>query len=232
MDRLKRADTVGVAWGSTVSGVVKALEVLGGSAARRSRPVQFVPVCGEVLGMAPTERSASALADELNKILNDGRGKRITLGGVPALIPMTPQDSDVLAARKFIEHVEGFAAVFGMPGWRRRGRPWIERLDAILTSFSDSSQPQGFWDKELAVSGNLRMRKLRGSVVGDIAGALIPRNRQSRAALADIDARWLGITIEQIAQCASRARVTGQPGVIIVAHPAAQEAEHRGAWRS
>jgi DNA-binding transcriptional regulator LsrR (DeoR family) len=73
--------------------------------------------------------------------------------------------------------------------------PWIDRVDAILTSISTEERPLGFDDDRLIRAAGIRRERLNDLVIGDLCGIVIPRpnlDSQSKSEIENIMARWTG----------------------------------------
>ena len=211
---LVEASALGVAWGENVGAVVQELKASCPAPPRANSPVQCVPLIGEPLGRAISRFSSSRLAADLDQVLNGGNEHSLSLALVPALIPQGFSNEEVAAIREFISYVPAYREVFGgKNGMRDDGsEPWVRRLDAILTSVSPADRPLGFDHDSMVKSARLSRTQLLEAVIGDICGALIPRNGYERQ-VEQINQFWNGITLEDIRRCREQA----SPGVIVVA---------------
>jgi DNA-binding transcriptional regulator LsrR (DeoR family) len=216
------SDTVGVSWGGTLENCVSGIESLQ-RVAPASRPVTFVPVCGEPLGRIPDGSSASMLARKLDEMVNGGTSHSLSLSGVPFLIPTKFEGSRKKAVEDLIDCVKGYGAIFGERGERgTKGRPLVRRLSMVLTSVGVTGQPFGFGGERQVNSTGLTTAMLRKLAISDISGALLERDnlgRDDSAELARIRDHWTGIHVEQIRACAERARAGAKntPGVVALA---------------
>lgn len=211
---LVEANTLGVAWGETVGAVVQELKASCPAPPRANSPVQCVPLIGEPVGRAISRFSSSRLAEDLDQTLNGANEHSLSLALVPALIPLEFSDEKVAAIKDFFAYVPAYCEVFGgKDGMRDDGsEPWVRRLDAILTSVSTAERPLGFDHDSMVKSARLSRTRLFEEVIGDICGALIPRNGYEQN-VEHINQFWNGITLEDIRRCRERA----SPGVVVIA---------------
>jgi DNA-binding transcriptional regulator LsrR (DeoR family) len=250
-ERIRRADRIGVAWGSTLSRVVDGVARAGypwvGEAIR-----QFVPVSGEPMLYAPSEYTASAIARRLDAIVNgpvarqavdrdasQENERRLALTGVPAFIPadvhellqelddLTPDEHAVLA-RHFGRALQRFFEQ-SSPAYQRiftQEEPLVDCLDMLLTSAGGSRRLMGFCNDELRKLGKITHEELERLIVGDLGGVLLPRHDASDGDLAKVralGAMWTGITYQQLERIAQRAAQHHHtPGVVVVSIGAAR----------
>lgn len=201
--------TCGVAWGSTVSQVVKALPLMYSKKSSKKqtqklRSIEFVPICGEPLGVN-TDRSTSStfLATLLNEVINHGRGNSHSLYGVPAFVPRVFSDSERATIETLFRFVPSYKAIFP-PKYTNRddGTYLAERLDVLITSGMPSEQAFGNARAEFMQSAGLDADKVYEIAWGDIAGVLLPRPKGEKVKeeVALINQCWTGLTMEQLRQ--------------------------------
>jgi DNA-binding transcriptional regulator LsrR (DeoR family) len=222
-------EAAGVAWGATVASVVKGIEMAQTGPLPRTRPIWFVPVCGEPLGAPLSQESSSNLSSRLDAVLNKSAGHALSLAALPALTPVkefqTAGDLEVL--RRLFRRVKHYSEIFiardsrtkGVPSGALAKKSWLRSLDAILCSIGPEDRTWGYRGDDLLESGDLERKELQSFVMGDIAGVLIPRQGMwSNPKLAMIRDHWNGIRLEDLQLCASRsASQKNVPGVCVVA---------------
>jgi DNA-binding transcriptional regulator LsrR (DeoR family) len=218
---LANSNVCGVAWGETLSAIVRGLERIGPPAAWAKRPLMFVPIAGEPLGKGPAATSASTLAQRLDEIVSGDTQHRssLSLGALPALIPREFSVAEEQVIKKLFRFVDAYRAVFGGDGYQTPQPPWIERIDMLLTSVGPLERPLGYGGNALLRAADVDVEELRRMIAGDVAGVLLPRpalNPKARDTLADIRRRWRGIQDVHLRRCAERGR-KGRPGIVIVA---------------
>lgn len=213
---LPRAQRFGITWGETVGRTVEGLAAL--RPPQSTTPIQFVPVCAEPLEPHTTEFASSRLADRLNTIINDGRGERFSLSGVPAFIPRRFQQQQAMTIRAFLEASASYRRIF------RDKDPLVDHIDALLSSIGPNTRAVGFCRQELLQAGKITEQQLQAIVAGDLGGILIakppvPRARRSQEKLVSaLNKMWTGMRLDQIARIAKQAARNPQhPGVIVVA---------------
>jgi DNA-binding transcriptional regulator LsrR (DeoR family) len=226
LDVLGRASVIGVSWGDMVANTIDAIRKAANERLAGKRGVRTIPLLGEPLGRNITRHSSSVLAAQLEEVLNPymetGREHGLSLAPVPALIPSDMSEPEINAIRKLIGRIAAYREIFGN-GERdssdESSLPWIDRIDAVLTSVSTQERSLSFFDDSLIRAAGVSREKLNELVIGDLCGALIPRsnlNDKARAEVDDIIRRWTGVTISQLQSCAARSK-SGAPGVIVVA---------------
>jgi hypothetical protein len=180
------------------------------------------------LGLNITQHSSSVLAAKLQYAANAGtdtaESHSLSLAPVPALIPADMDESEIRVVRKFIGKITAYREVFGAEkddiDASKDPVPLVDKLECVLTSTSTQERPLGFGGDNLIRVAGVPREKLNDLVVGDICGALIERpnlGEDARRSVADIRARWTGVTLAQLRACASRARAPRLPGVVVVA---------------
>ena len=227
---LQEIDSLGLAWGSTVAGLIEGLGALR-TASATDRPLSIVPVCAELLGLASPEYSSSRLAIRLGEIVDREVGERFSLAGVPAYIPRGFGEAKAAVIREFVGGSASHKALFGRPG------ALVDELDGLLTSIGSTRRPVGGNTEELLSAGGIDIAELRSLVVGDIGGALIARENlapEKRRLVDELNRMWTGIDLGHIGAIARRA-ANGEGGIgcVVVAvarerAPVAFEAVRRG----
>lgn len=208
---------VGVAWGKTVASVVAALAQQNPSLPNRNRaPVVFFPLCGEPMDFAVSRFSSSVSASRLHEFFSGERESTISLGPIPARIPRGFSSTEQAVIRRFIEHSKAYTAVF------RNEDCLANRMDSMITSGGtfESRSYDDLWLRDTARAEGLSSAQLAKYTIGDIGGAFVPRaglTRRQSERFEEIAARWTGVTLEQIRNCAMRASSTNAPGVIFIA---------------
>jgi DNA-binding transcriptional regulator LsrR (DeoR family) len=204
---LNRSRICGVSWGETLGNLVTGLARLERSPVQGKRGHEFVPVVGHVVEWGPTKASSFTLAQRLDEIVNgDYQHKR---SFPEARVADTPGGEGSVE----------LAEIFGGPGSVGK-RPWIDRLDMLLTSVGPKDRPLGHHSGTFLKSLGVTHGELRAAVDGDIAGALLAKpgiSEADRALIQRILIRWIGIRETQVSECVARAHKLGSPGVLVVA---------------
>jgi DNA-binding transcriptional regulator LsrR (DeoR family) len=206
---IRESHVFAVAWGRTLG---LATEHLSESRFHVDRqPILFVPVCADP--RFPTRFSSTRLADDLNSVVNGGRGERLSLAGIPDFFRRRFKGKNQVI-REFSEYHASYRRIFASQ------RPLINRVDSILTGIGYAERPLGHRNQGLLTMGELSASELRELVVGDIGGVLIPRpglNAGSRRRVENLNAMWTGIRLDHFTRIAKQAARSGKPGVIVVA---------------
>jgi DNA-binding Lrp family transcriptional regulator len=219
---------VGTSWGETLAAVVRGLA--GRPAQLPKHPIQFVPLCGEMLQGPPRKVSASNLAYQLDEIVNGDLSHSHShwLAGVPSRMPLprpgmkdnlTP--AECAAVSRYIRRLPGYRKVFGPdPSSAGRGErtPLIERLDMILTSCGPKERPLGYSGVQDLRSAGLSLRDARKLVVGDLSGILLKNPELDSKQLNPVDrinAAWAGAKLTHVRDCSRRALATGAGGTVL-----------------
>ncbi len=236
------ASVIGVAWGEMVASAVDAMQrAQADQPGARREDQTVIPLLGEPLGRNINQHSSSVLASKLAEILNPKfeAGSTLSLAPVPALIPAEMTKPEIKAIRKLIRRITAYREIYGAdegePSGNGESKPWIERVDAILTSISTQERPLGFSNDRLLSAAGMRRERVNDLVIGDLCGVVIPRpnlDSQSKAEIESILARWTGVRIDHLEACAARAQ-KGGPGVVVLAigankAPVVYEALRRG----
>ena len=228
LEVLESASVIGVSWGDTVASSIESMKRVAPASQSDQRVRTAVPLLGEPLGKNITQHSSSVLAARLDEVLNPGvepgQGHTLSLAAVPALIPADMSESEIAAIHKLIDKITAYREIFGAKRRKPAGTevsvPWIERIDAVLTSTSTHERPLGFDDDSLIKTAGVERTKLNDLVIGDLCGAVIPRPDLNEKAMGEVKSilrRWTGVKIKQLENCALRARDGGPPGVIVLA---------------
>ena len=244
--RLRTAQRIGVAWGSTLGRVVDGITRTGYPWRGERAFHQVVPVSAEPIRFGQSEHTASALARRLDIAINgelpyakDGmpsdeeQDRRLALTGVPAFIPreidtfiaeqkaLRAEERTVLAA-----HFPSIFKTFFLqksPAYRRifgGDTPLVDQLDVVLTSAGSSVRAMGFCNEELRNLGGVSAEELERLIVGDLGGVLLPRHNLSEAdkkEVARLSAMWTGVSYGQLDRIAQRAAESDSPGIIVLA---------------
>lgn len=219
---------VGTSWGETLAAVVRGLA--GRPAQPPKPPIQFVPLCGEMLQGPPRKVSASNLAYQLDEIINgDLRHAHSNwLAGVPSRMPL-PQPgvkgsltpAECAAVSRYIHRLPGYRKVFGADPSRAGAAertPLIERLDMILTSCGPKERPLGYSGVQDLRSVGLSLRAARKLVVGDLSGILLKNpdlDPRQPNPVDRINSAWAGAKLDHVRECSRRALATGAGGTVL-----------------
>lgn len=210
---LRDSEIVGVAWGRTVNGLIEGFAST--HRGQRQFPIQFVPVCAELVGPATPEFSSSRLADRLNDIVNSGQGERLSLSGVPAYIPRHYSKEKASIIWEYISDIGSYQKIF------RGASPLLAKMDTLLTSVGPSQIIIGGNATELTAAGSLDVDQLQSLVVGDMGGVLIPKpnlNDEERTVVNELNRMWTGISLDHLEHIARDARKSAhKTGNIVVA---------------
>ena len=211
---LREVESVGIAWGSTVAGLIEGLAKLR-TTVRSERPLTIVPVCAEILGLASPEYSSTRLSIRLGEVVARPLVDTFSLSGVPAYLPRSLGEEKSAVIRDFVSDSDSYRAIFGTPD------PLIERLDGLITSISSTGRPVGGDCEELLRAGGIDADTLQSLIVGDIGGALLPRASLTpdRCRLLDeLNRMWTGVSLDHMATITHRARTSGRGiGCVVVA---------------
>ena len=211
---LRGANIIGVAWGRTVSGLIEGLASLHRGLQHQS-PIQFVPVCAELVGPATPEYSSSRLTDRLHDIVNDGKGERLSLSGVPAYIPRHYSQERARVIWEYVFDIGSYQKIF------RGASPLLANMDALLTSIGPAEVIIGGNATELAAAGDIDIQQLQSLVVGDMGGVLIPQlglSDAERTLVTELNTMWTGVRLNHLEYIAHDAsRNTHKKGNIVIA---------------
>ena len=219
-DLLRKAGCVGVAWGGTVGAVVEALQGYEGLGRIRTKPIEFVPICGEPLRARRRINSATSLALELDQLVNGGMVNSRSLAGVPALIPRNFFEyGDIKLLKRFFQTATDYGAIFGgdVPG----GVAIIDKMDMILTSVGTATDHWKMCDVELRHEAEgITKAELCRLAFGDIGGLLLPRPHLDAVEKENFEflcEQWTGIRLAHYERVAKNCREHAAPGVVVVA---------------
>ncbi len=220
-DFFRRAACVGVAWGSTLGAVVEALRPNGKLVSSTTKPVQFVPICGEPLRALRRLNSATSLAVDLDQFINGSFQNSKSLAGVPALIPKRFfQGDEVNVIKRFLATATDYGEIFGGAG-KQSGPPLIEQLDAVFTSVGTASDHWKMCDVDLRQeAGSITKAELCNLAFGDLGGMLLRKPHLDPVEsdkLAFLSQQWTGIRQEHYEHVAATSSTQGSPGVVVIA---------------
>ncbi|MFN7954080.1 MAG: helix-turn-helix domain-containing protein [bacterium] len=219
---LNRARVCGVCWGKSVAASVQGVDLAVSRRAGERRPVTFIPICGEQVGIQPPKVSASMLASQLSEIWNNDRRAARSLMGIPAFVPSKLGPDGAEAVWKYVRSIPSYQDVFGGGAERPSQRGLIHRMDTVLVSVSLPGVAFGLgYGKQFRDMAGVDGKRLSQLVGADIGGALIPKPTLSATdveELAQVSSRWTGIQLRQLQQCAEAARKNPKlPGVVVIA---------------
>lgn len=108
------AHEVGIAWGRTLSLVIRSLQSQRVIEIRGRKYIRFVPTCGEPYGTSARADSSSFLVAELDERINEDDRKRLSLTGIPVVLPKTFAESGQdKVIRDFLQYCPAYRAIFG-----------------------------------------------------------------------------------------------------------------------
>jgi DNA-binding transcriptional regulator LsrR (DeoR family) len=217
-----RSDIVGVSWGTTLAAIVKELQPEPGY---RPPPIRFVPTCGEPLEVRHRENSSSFLAGEFDRFINGTTKDSLSLSGVPAVIPLQFHNDKQHAAviRCFFEEATAYGEIFGKhsgtEGEHERKKPVIDTIDTILTSVGFADRSWSMCGRELCETGGISKSLFTNLVIGDLAGVLIPKDKEiaKNPEFKKIERLWTGIQRGHLETIAKNTRTHDAPGVVVIA---------------
>jgi DNA-binding transcriptional regulator LsrR (DeoR family) len=232
LEVIESSSVIGVAWGRTIAKAIGAMDQKkrpseGRAPAQAKKTV--IPLLGEPLGRSAHEYSSSVLAYRLAEALdpNTQLSEILSLAPVPAMIPADMTKGEVRAIRKLIGKITAYRQIYGTDQEESKGKdqrePWIDRVDAILTSISPQERPLGFDDDLLIRAAEIDRGRFNNLILGDLCGVVIPRSNLDNVAKAEVEnimARWTGVKMGHLQDCARRAlnRTPDRaPGVIVLA---------------
>jgi DNA-binding transcriptional regulator LsrR (DeoR family) len=212
LDRVLRATKhVGVTWGANICGLVNAIELML-SKRKPSRQythnIAFVQVCGELQQLKSPSVRSSILVSKLNYLLSES-DTQYTFA-MSASIPKRLNEQ-LGVVREFIKEVGDYAKIFAIENGQQRLHL---HLDILLTSCGNGKSKQDRWISESAKEAGISDSELEELTVGNIAGYWLPRDDLDlvkSAQLDEINSRWIGVTLTDIADIARRG------GVVLVA---------------
>jgi hypothetical protein len=218
---------VGTSWGETLAAVVRALA--SRPAAPPRHPIQFVPLCGEMLEGPPRKVSASNLAHQLDEVVNGDlrHTHSYWLAGVPSRMPCPQRNNkdsltpaECRAVSRYIHRLPGYRKVFGSGTAAKNGHgeraPLIDRLDMILTSCGPKERPLGYGGVQDLRSMGLSLRAARKLVVGDLSGILLKNPDLTDSRPVDrINDAWAGAKLTHVRECSRRALAGAAGGTVL-----------------
>ncbi len=233
-DILRRAQVVGVTWGHTIKCIADQL-VLTRPDTSVSTP-SFIPLCGEpvfVINKGDPHISSSLLAAQLNRLSSETTDAKASpsLAGVPAYISSRFSTGRSGRVLDFVREVPGYRQIFGDPIQPGLGR--AEDMDTVLTSIGSvgswepgaARETGSFLEERVHQEEDLTEEHLGRLAFGDLGGILIPRpdlRDADRREVERLNKGWVGLTIDHLRSCASKADSGKAPGVIVVAYGAAK----------
>ena len=210
---------VAVSWGKTIAKSIPEFRRVFQKPPREKDPIQFIPVCGDLLEYSEVKFTSSSLVAELHEVFNGKSGEVISLGGLVARIPCKQPERDIVR-NFFREHISGCRRVFEGERAKRgkRGREaLIKQVDTILTSCGTASPDS---NDLVLVETTMAIRKTREELnaltIGNIGGFFLPRpglKKSESKVVKEINDQWTGIRKEHFELCANR----GSPGVVLLA---------------
>ena len=215
-----QVDSVGVSWGGTLLATTRLLD--RGDLSRmkrtgRQEQITFFPVCG-----APPDatvhalRSSSNLVALLDEIVNDSAPNPNNFTGIVAALSHRYKDFEAKAIWKYFFNDTGFARVFGSDG----DPGLIQRTDAVLTGVGSPDPQDDPWVTGAAEAAGIDPEILASSTFGNISGIFLPRpdiDSGAAQAVADVNELWTGIHLEQLLDCARRAKSSNRGGTVVIA---------------
>ncbi len=209
---LRHSKIAGVAWGTTLGHLVEGFASIHPQF--MENPIDFVPVCAELAGSSSMEISSSRLADRLNEIINNRKGKHLSLSGVPAFVPRLYTDNEERTIWKYINNSESYTKIFGGE------EPLVDSIDTLITCVGSAQKPLGLSNEELRQAGDIK-QDLEELIYGDIGGVLIQRsnlNSKNLKEVNELNNMWTGIHLDKIKRIAEIASVSKKtPGNIVLA---------------
>lgn len=191
---IQQSEVIGVAWGRTVSNIIDGL-VGKHLVSREQHPIQFVPTCAELLGLAMPEYSSTRLADRLIDLVNNGKGDRLSLSGVPAYIPRRYKKEQAAAVRQYVYDISSYQRIF-------RGKiPLAAKIDTLITSIGSPAFAVGGSITELLSAAGIKAEKLQSLIIGDMGGVLIRKpslDRSERRLINELNMMWTGLHYEHL----------------------------------
>ena len=226
---LKYSSVVGVMCGVTVRRLIACIQdCLPHGKGTRPDSIQCVPLAGDAVHFINSTNehlSASLLSGEMQQALTGPAAIGPSLLGVPAYLPRAL----VRSGRRdplwdFIRGFPGYKAIFGTEGG---GRPWVERVDTIVTGVGimqwiggELGPGTGVFISERLATDGMPPTELEPLICGDMAGVLFPKEGlepKERKEVDELNVGWTGIKEEQLLRVAEHARISGRPGNIVLA---------------
>jgi len=224
---LIRSKVLGVASGHTLRAACDGVAARASfaRASDRADVVHVIPTSGEPIGAGAVDTNSTSLASLLSQALNRRRVPVPSLAGVPSVIPRKYQAERREIVLEFIADLRAYRDIFVGRAGADDPRPWIERLDSILTCAGAFGSWQAY-DNELTRTVGIGSDELAEVADGDIGGVLIPRpslSARKRQRFDEIARLWTGMQLgdyRRIAHAAELKRTSGSagpPGVIVCA---------------
>lgn len=211
---LREQSVVGVAWGRTLGAIVDGIAQSRTPRAVRD-DIEIVPVCAELLTVPQQGLSASRIAERLSDVLvGDGRAVP-QLTGFSAYVPRHYGAAARDAIWRLIRDAPNYERILRGP------ESLAGRMDVLLTAVGHADLlVLGGLDDLLRAAG-IGAEELHALVVGDIGGILIPRfdaSERDRRLVAELNAMWTGISLDQVTAIARRAAAeASRVGVVVLA---------------
>lgn len=209
---LKKAEIVGITWGSTLKGIIDGLKAL--DIPSRQQKIQFFPTTGEPIGANGESKGSSSLAEQLDLVLNGGSKHCRSLRGIGAVTPIDFTDSEREIIKNYFRRSKHYVDIFDGE------ESLLDEADMIITSLGTHDQPWLMFNDELVMTGGIDREELSRLVQFDLGGALYPRpnlNADEAERFRLISGTWMGITMPHFLKVADKAARNGSPGVTIVA---------------
>ena len=216
-----RSRTVGTSWGRTLATIVRSMREL--PQALSHPPIQFVPLCGEMLEGPPRKTSSSSLAYRLDEIVNSQAPHLHGhwLAGVPSHLPIHFSKSKATIIAEYIRSLPAYRIVFGEQK-KPKQAAMVDKVDMILTSCGPKDRPLGYDAARWFAATGIPEKDARTYVAGDISGNLLRDSRVSARApgkveskIAQVNEAWLGVNLNHLRACARRALNGQLPGVVL-----------------
>jgi DNA-binding transcriptional regulator LsrR (DeoR family) len=237
VELLQQAHVIGLMWGRRIKGLVASVQAhLGIFAESRPSEAQCIPLCGDpahLMNLRHVKYSASHLAAELGQSINPDRpSDQPCLVGVPAYLP---RSSAAATWEHFVQDIPGYREIFGPTSGR--ARPWVERIDTIITGtgiISPAARRQehgaavtaaheetgDFIRERLEQEADIEEPDLARLIYGDIGGWLLARPNlrpAERSVVKSLNQGWTGIKGTHLESVARNATAGGSPGIILLA---------------
>ena len=200
--QMKQMRLVGITWGKTLASVVHAV-VEEHRGELPGLKIAFFPLCGESVDFSVNEYSASTHAARLSKFVGE-EGNASSLGSTPARIPAKYASLEPHGVREFIQESKAYRRIF------LDADASVNDLDAILaTAGAIYKDATDHFMADLISREGISADELGKWTIGDVAGVFLPRRdllREHAERIESINARWTGVSLKQIRQCADRAR--------------------------
>ncbi len=213
-----QSQSVGVAWGATLASAIKSLDAAQLKLTRGKKPIRFIPTCGEPYGSSLRSNSSSFLVAELDALLNGENPNRLSLTGIPAVLPKEFVDAgEDMIIRRFIQRCNAYRLIFGPA--EDGEQSLIDSMDTILTSAGSASWHWRMCGVELCEIGGINREFFEKITLGDLGGVLIPKSEypkpEDEEHIKVINSLWTGITREQYQNIARKGN--HHRGVVVLA---------------